>query len=102
MFRFECLAIVPHTFTVVLRLNTLYGISGFMWNFGVLSLELKRSDISYVKFIIEGYDGLGIVTTKDRFTARAVVTYPVSRKETLVKLLDALIHEGVIKEVHDI
>ena len=72
-----------------------------MWNFGVLSLLLKRSDISYVKFILEGYDGLGILTTKDRFAAKAIVTYPMSRKHTLTKLIDALVREGVIKEVHE-
>lgn len=72
-----------------------------MWNFGVLSLKLMRRDISYVKFILEGYDGLGIVTTKDRFEAEAIVTYPISRKHTLAKLLDALKREGVIEEVHD-
>ncbi|HHO77302.1 MAG TPA: DUF4911 domain-containing protein [Deltaproteobacteria bacterium] len=82
-------------------MNDLYGISRFMWNFSVLSLKLKRSDISYVKFILEGYDGLGIVTTKDRFAAEAIVTCPVSRKQSMVKLLEALVHEGVIKEVHE-
>ncbi len=72
-----------------------------MWNFGKLSLQLNRSDISYVKFIMEGYDGLGIVTTTDPYAAQATVTYPMSRKQSLLALLDALVREGVIKEVNE-
>lgn len=85
--------------TRILRMHDLYGISGMMWEFGKMSLILKRSDISYLKFIMEGYDGLGIVTTQDPFTAQAMVTYPLSRRQTLEKLIDALVEEGVIKEV---
>jgi hypothetical protein len=70
-----------------------------MWNFGELSLILNREDISYLKFILEGYDGLGIVTTQDPHTAQALVTYPLSRKHDLIKLVSALIQEGIIKEV---
>jgi hypothetical protein len=80
-------------------MHNLYGISVKMWAFGKMSLMLKRSDISYLKFIMEGYDGIGIVTTQEKYTAQAMVTYPLSRKQTLLELIDALAEEGVIKEV---
>jgi len=80
-------------------MQTMYGISLKMWDFEKISLMLKRSDISYLKFIMEGYDGLGIVTTQEKYTAQAMVTYPLSRKQTLLELIHALVEEGVIKEV---
>jgi len=80
-------------------MHNLYGISVKMWDFGKMSLMLKRSDISYLKFIMEAYDGLGIVTTQDPYTAQAIVTYPLSRKQTLLELIGALVEEGVVKEV---
>ncbi len=80
-------------------MQTMYGISLKMWDFEKISLMLKRSDISYLKFIMEGYDGLGIVTTQEKYTAQAMVTYPLSRKGTLLELIHALVEEGVIKEV---
>lgn len=31
--------------------------------------KINRRDISYIKFILEGYEGLAIVTTIDRYDA---------------------------------
>lgn len=59
---------------------------------------MNRGDISYLRFIFEGYDGLGIVTTRDPVAAQAVITYPLSRKALLARLIHALHREGVVKE----
>lgn len=70
-----------------------------MWGLEKISLVVDRRDISYLKFIIEGYDGLGIVTTQDPYTAKVMVMYPHSRKQTLLDLMDALRKKGVVREV---
>lgn len=59
---------------------------------------MDRDDISYLRFIFEGYDGLGIVSTRDPVAAQVVITYPLSRKALLARLIHALHREGVIKE----
>lgn len=69
-----------------------------VWEIGQLQLRVNRSDISYLRFILEGYDGLGIVSTLEPISAQVVITYPLSRKAPLVRLIHALRREGVIKE----
>ncbi len=61
-------------------------------------MRVNRDDISYLRFILEGYDGLGIVSTRDPIAAQVVITYPLSRKALLARLIHALHREGVIKE----
>jgi hypothetical protein len=63
-----------------------------------MTLRLNREHISYVRFIFEGYDGLGIVTTTDPVSAQILVTYPVGRETLLRGLVGALVKEGVIRE----
>ncbi len=75
----------------------LYGIPSDVWEVGEWTLLVKPGDISYVRFILEGYDGLGIVSTKDPVSGQVVITYPLSRKVLLARLIDALHDEGVIK-----
>lgn len=59
---------------------------------------MNRDNISYLRFIFEGYDGLGIVSTRDPAAAQVVITYPLSRKTLLARLIHALHREGVVKE----
>jgi hypothetical protein len=59
---------------------------------------VNRSDIAYIRFILEGYDGLGIVSTLDPASAQVVITYPLSREALLERLIHALRREGVVKE----
>ncbi len=59
---------------------------------------MNRDDISYLRFIFEGYDGLGIVSTRDPAAAQVVITYPLSRKALFARLIHALHREGVVKE----
>ena len=69
-----------------------------MWEKGQIEVRVNRDDISYLRFILEGYDGLGIVSTRDPIAAQVVITYPLSRKALLARLIHALHREGVIKE----
>ncbi|HON38154.1 MAG: DUF4911 domain-containing protein [Desulfomonilia bacterium] len=69
-----------------------------MWETGQIEVRVNRDDISYLRFILEGYDGLGIVSTRDPIAAQVVITYPLSRKALLARLIHALHREGVIKE----
>lgn len=69
-----------------------------MWKTGQIEIRVDRDDISYLRFIFEGYDGLGIVSTRDPVAAQVVITYPLSRKALLARLIHALHREGVIKE----
>jgi hypothetical protein len=67
-----------------------------------MTLLLNREHISYVRFILEGYDGLGTVTTTDPVAAQVVVTYPLSREDLLRELVGAFAKEGVIREERDL
>jgi hypothetical protein len=76
----------------------LYAIRRIVWEVGEWTLPVKPGDISYVRFILEGYDGLGIVSTIDPVSALVVITYPLARKVLLAELIKALHSEGVIRE----
>ncbi len=77
---------------------SLCGIPMVVWEVGEWTLLVRPDDISYVRFILEGYDGLGIVSTTDPVSARIVITYPLSRKTLLTRVIRALHSEGVIRE----
>lgn len=76
-----------------------YGISMIMNDFATLSLRVDRNDIFYVRFILEGYDGLGIVSTKDPAQGQLIVTYPACSRLEVFDLMKALEEEGVVREV---
>ncbi len=65
---------------------------------GEIMLNVNRGDISYIRFILEGYDGLGMVTTKNPHAARILLSFPLSRKDLITRLIHALENEGVIRE----
>jgi hypothetical protein len=69
-----------------------------VWDMGEIVLNVHRENISYIQFILEGYDGLGNVTTKDPISAQIAIRYPVSRKVLITSLIHALYKEGVIRE----
>jgi hypothetical protein len=62
-------------------------------------ITLDRHAIAYVRFIFEGYDGLGIVSTVDRNLAQVLIAYSTSNRATAQALIRALQNEGAIKEV---
>ncbi len=70
-----------------------------MVDFHKISLRVDRRDISYIHYILEGYDGLGTVTTQDRSRGLVQLTYPETCRNDLFDLIYALQTEDVIKEV---
>jgi hypothetical protein len=64
-----------------------------------IRITLDRYAIAYVRFIFEGYDGLGMVSTLDPHLAQALITYPICNRTTAHALIRALQDEGAIKEV---
>jgi hypothetical protein len=62
-------------------------------------LKLKRKDISYIKFILEGYEGLGIVTTIDKSKALIEISMMPDFVSDINEILDALQEEIVFQEV---
>jgi len=79
-------------------MKTLYAISLVVWEMEKKDIELDRKDISYVRFIIEGYDGLGTITTLDSSHARVTFMYPLAQKDLALDLIRALQNEGAIRE----
>lgn len=64
-----------------------------------IHVALNRRDIAYVRFIFEGYDGLGIVSILDPHRAVALIQYPACQHVEARALILALRQEGAIKEV---
>ncbi len=62
-------------------------------------LRLARKDIAYMKFILEGYDGLGIMRTLDPYLATVVIEYPEAQHDVLAGLIHALKKESIVEEV---
>lgn len=62
-------------------------------NLPVLSLLHARiypQKIAFLKFILEGYDGLAVLSTVDRTTGLIVVRFSPENSELLFSLLDSL------------
>jgi hypothetical protein len=72
-----------------------------MMDFSMISLRVDRNDIYYVRYILEGYDGLGTVSTKDPVQGRLIITYSTGSRNDIIELLKALQKEGVVKEVSE-
>jgi hypothetical protein len=73
-----------------------------MVDFQAVSLTVDRKDIFYVNYIVQGYDGLATVSTKDPLQGLLVIKFPEGSKTTIFNLVQALKIEGVIKEVHEL
>jgi len=70
-----------------------------MEDFQAVSLKVDQKDIFYVNYVVQGYDGLGIVSTKDPVQGLLTVTYSAGGREVMFDLIQALKTEGVVKEV---
>jgi len=62
-------------------------------------LKLKRKDIAYIKFIFEGYEGLGIVTTIDKSKSLIELSMMPDFVSDINEILDALRGEITFQEV---
>jgi hypothetical protein len=64
-----------------------------------ITVMINKNNVSYIKYIFEGYDGMAVISTVDSNTATINILYPVSLQKTLHGIVKAMIKEGVIKEV---
>ena len=65
----------------------------------MISLKVDRNDIFYVRFILEGYDGLGNVSTNNPKEGRLIISCPAGNRDLIAEVLRALEEEGVVREV---
>ncbi len=59
-------------------------------NLSVLSVQIAPAKIGFFKFILEAYDGLALMTTKDPQTGDINVFYPDERQDELFVLVENL------------
>ena len=64
-----------------------------------LKIRLDRNNIAYLQFVLEGYDGLGRLSTLDSKTAWTQLSFTPDRLNDILALTKALGAEGVIQEV---
>ena len=55
-----------------------------------LFLRIRPSRIWYLKFILEGYDGIAVLSTKDRQTGLVLLRYHSALRNILMTLLAQL------------
>jgi len=59
-------------------------------NLALLRANLDPARIGFVKFILEGYDGLAVLSTVDRTSGEITLRFHPARRQTLLQLLDEL------------
>ena len=62
-------------------------------------LKLKRKDIAYIKFLFEGYEGLGIVTTIDNRKSLVELSIMPDYINDVIGILDSIQDEIKFQEV---
>jgi len=62
-------------------------------------LKLNRKDISRMKFLFEGYEGLGTITTIDKNESIIELTIPSDFASDINEILDALQEEIDFQEI---
>lgn len=65
-------------------------------------IRLDRSDIASLKFFFEGYDGIGTITTVDRYKAIVEVTIMPDYAADAELILEALKEEIGFEEIESI
>jgi hypothetical protein len=58
-----------------------------------LHLKISPARISLLRFLLEGYDGLAVLTTLDRKTGLVRLLFPAARYHELIALLRAISEE---------
>lgn len=56
-------------------------------------IRLRRRDIAYVRFILESYDHLALMSVLDKYEAVAQLTFSPHQREEVFELIDALRQE---------
>ncbi len=52
--------------------------------------QIPRAEIGYLRFILESYDGLAVVSTLDNRAALVEITFSESRRQDVEGLLESL------------
>lgn len=55
-----------------------------------------------MNYVVQGYDGLATVSTKDPIQGLLIMNYHEDCRATILDLIKALQIEGVVKEVHEL
>ncbi len=63
-------------------------------SFGGLELTISPRRIAFFKFILEGYDGLAVLSTLDAGSGRVLLRFPACRQTEIHKLVTALLENG--------
>ncbi len=63
-------------------------------SFGGLELTISPRRIAFFKFILEGYDGLAILSTLDAGSGRVLLRFPTCRQAEVHELTNALLKTG--------
>ena len=53
-------------------------------------VRLQRRDIAYVRFILESYDNLALISVLDKYEAVAQLTFSPQQRGEVFELLEAL------------
>ena len=61
--------------------------------------KVQRRDVSYIKFILEGYEGLAVVTTVDRYDSIIKVLIAPDFAEEASGIMNALMDEIDFEEI---
>lgn len=56
-------------------------------------LHVRRADIAYIKFLVESYEGVGIIRTLDRHVAIIVLLAAPDFAETARDIIAAMQHD---------
>lgn len=59
-------------------------------NCSKLPIRIAPQRIAFLKFILEGYDGLANLTTIDQRSGDVTINYPMEQEEEVMQLMDAL------------
>ncbi len=62
--------------------------------FEEVELTIAPRRIAFFKFILEGYDGLAILSTLDAGSGRVLLRFPACREAEVYELTNALLQSG--------
>lgn len=60
-------------------------------------VKISPKRIYFLKFILEGYDGIAILSTIDRKQGLMVIRFPEELQDDLIFLLDSIEKKGALK-----
>jgi hypothetical protein len=67
-----------------------YGLAENIKRCSLLQLEISPARIHFLKFILEGYDGLALLTTIDARQGLVEIHYPPETESDLKRLLHSI------------